>query len=116
VTVIVNERESIISPTQNETLKHEFCSEDAFEEGNDEAQVKKILVVADCQDDWKNEYVIKLVDEKLIMIRITMKTIVVIRNIRQCFESCLVTIEPTRRKLIETKTFPIPRWTMKCIL
>ena len=110
------QRKSINPSTQNETLKDEFCSDDAFEEGNDEVQVEKILVVADCQADWKNDYVTKLVDKKLRMIGITMKTIVVNRNIRKCFESCLVTIEPTRRTLIEKETFPIPRWTMKCIL
>ena len=110
-----NEKESNIPPTQHETPKDEFCSDNTFEEENDEAQVEKILVVADCQADWKNDYVIKLVDEKLKMIGIKMKTIVVNRNIRKCFESCLVTIEPTRRTLIEKGTFPIQRWTMKCI-
>ena len=116
VTEITNEKERNIPPTQHETPKDEFCSDATFEEEIDEAKVEKILVVADCQADWKNDYVIKLVDEKLRMIGITMKTIVVNRNIRKCFESCLVTIEPTRRTLIEKETFPIPRWTMKCIL
>ena len=37
------------------------------QEETDEAKVEKILVVADCQADWKNDYVIKLVDEKLKM-------------------------------------------------
>ena len=113
---IINDNESNISPIEQETLKDEFCSDDTFEEESDEAQVGKILVVADCQADWKDDYVIKLVDEKLRLIGIKMKTIIVNRNIRKYFESCLVTIEPTRKKLIEKETFPIRRWTMKCIL
>ena len=116
VIAIINDNESNISPIEQETLKDEFCSDDTFEEESDEAQVGKILVVADCQADWKDDYVIKLVDEKLRLIGIKMKTIIVNRNIRKCFESCLVTIEPTRKKLIEKETFPIRRWTMKCIL
>ena len=93
-----NCQEKDTSPVVHETLKDEFCSDEPFEEGNDEAQVEKILVVADCQADWKDDYVIKLVDEKLRMIGITMKRIIVNRNVRKCFESCLVTIETMRRR------------------
>ena len=115
VTEITSEKERNIPPTQHEALKDEFCSDATFEEEIDEAKVEKILVVADCQADWKDDYVIKLVDEKLRMIGITMKRIIVNRNVRKCFESCLVTIEPMKRKLIEKETFPIRRWTMECI-
>ena len=48
-----------------------------------------------------------LVDEKLSMIGIKMKLIVVNRNIRKCFESCLVRIQPVSGTLIEQRTFPI---------
>ena len=78
-------------------------------------KVEQIFVKADCQADWKNEYVTRLVDEKLSLIGIKMKSIVVNRNIRKCFESCLVTIQPVSRTLIEQQTFPIRRWTMKCV-
>ena len=115
VTEITSEKERNIPPTEHEALKDEFCSDATFEEEIDEAKVEKILVVADCQADWKDDYVIKLVDEKLRMIGITMKRIIVNRNVRKCFESCLVTIEPMKRKLIEKETFPIRRWTMECI-
>ena len=114
-----NGQEKDTSPVVHETLKDEFCSDDAFntmEKERDQTQVEKILVVADCQADWKDEYVIKLVEDKLRMIGINMKAITVNRNIRKCFESCTVQIEPTRRDLIEKVEFPIRRWTMKCIM
>ena len=100
-----------------ETLKDEFCSDESFEKekASDNDVVEKILVTADCQADWSNQVVTKLVDEKLATIGIRMQSIIVNRNIRRCFESCLVTIQPMKKQLIEKKTFPMNRWTMKCV-
>jgi hypothetical protein len=113
-------QEKDTSPVINKTLEDEFCSDDIFnanaKESVDETQVEKILVEADCQADWKDDYVRKLVQDKLRMIGIEPKAITVNRNIRKCFESCIVRIEPTRKDLIEKQIFPIRRWTMKCIL
>ena len=101
-------------------VSDEVCPDHVFnnqeEEESADVQVEKILVEADCQADWKDDYVIKLVNDKLMMIGIKMKSIQVNRNIRKCFESCVVMIEPTRKEFIEQQTFPIRRWTMKCIL
>ena len=58
----------------------------------------------------------KLVDEKLGSIGIKMKAITVNRNVRRCFESCIVTIEPTKKKSIDEETFPMKRWTMRYIM
>ena len=71
--------------------------------------VEKILLTADCQADWKDAYVTKLMDEKLKSLRIKMKSIVVNRNVRKCFESCLIIIEQVERTYIESETFPIRR-------
>ena len=79
-------------------------------------QVERILVEADCQADWKDDDVIKLVEAKLMIIGIKMKSIQVYRNIRKYFESCVVMIEPTDKEYIEKQIFPIQRWTMRCIL
>ena len=76
------------------TLKDELCSNESFEVANEEQLVDKILVSADCQADWSDKVVTKLMDEKLNIIGITMKSIKVNRNVRKCFESCLVTIKP----------------------
>ena len=117
------ESETVFVQTEPEPLKDECCSDETFEEEaagtfekeSDAVWVDKILVTADCQADWKDSYVIKLMGEKLNTLGIKMKSIIVKRNVRKCFESCLVTIEPTRRSVIESETFPIRRWTMKCI-
>ena len=113
-------QEKDTSPVIHKTLEDEFCSDDIFnanaKESGDETQVEKILVEADCQADWKDDYVIKLVQDKLRMIGIEPKAVAVNRNIRKCFESCIVRIEPTRKEFIEKQIFPIRRWTMKCIL
>ena len=113
---IVKEKDT--SPVTHKTLEDEFCSDDTFntnDEDSEETQVERILVEADCQADWKDDYVVKLVEDKLRMIGIETKAITVNRNIRKYFESCIVKIEPTRKALIEKLTFPIRRWTMKCI-
>ena len=112
------ENETDLVQTEPETLKDEFCSDKTFEkqaliaeDAIEEALVEKILVTADCQADWNDVYVTKLMDEKLKLLRIQMKSIVVNRNVRKSFESCLVTIEPIERKVIERESFPIRRWT-----
>ena len=114
--------ETDLVQTEPETLKDEFCSDKTFEkqaliaeDAIEEALVEKILVTADCQADWNDVYVTKLMDEKLKLLRIQMKSIVVNRNVRKSFESCLVTIEPIERRVIESESFPTRRWTMKCI-
>jgi hypothetical protein len=114
--------ETDLVQTEPETLKDEFCSDKTFEkqaliaeDAIEEALVEKILVTADCQADWNDVYVTKFMDEKLKLLRIQMKSIVVNRNVRKSFESCLVTIETNERRVIESKSFPIRRWTMKCI-
>ena len=67
------ENEIVPVQTEHETLRDEFCSDETFEKEDDctseiesdEALVDKILVTADCQEDWNNEYLIKLMDDKL---------------------------------------------------
>ena len=119
----VIEKENDFVQTASETLKDEFCPDETFqkqvactsEKESDAALVDKILITADCQADWNDAYVIKLMDEKLKAIRIKMKSIIVNRNVRKCFESCLDMIELSRRTSIESETFPIRRWTKKCV-
>ena len=82
----------------------------------DEIIVEKILIKAFSQADWSDPVVTKLVEEKLELIGIKIKSITVIRNIKNYFESCLVTIEPAKKHFIEKQTFPIKRWTMRCIM
>jgi hypothetical protein len=83
-------------PSNSETLKDEFCSNESFEIASNEELVEKILVTADCQADWNDSVVIKLIDEKLNSIGITIKSISVNRNARKCFESCVVTMSLCR--------------------
>ena len=116
------ESETDLVQTEPETLKDEFCSDKTFEkqalideDAIEEALVEKILVTADCQADWNDAYVTKLMDEKFKLLKIKMKSIVVNRNVRKSFESCLIMIEPVERTYIESESFPIRRWTMKCI-
>ena len=104
-----------IATVDPETLKDEFCTNESFEIATDDHLVEQILVTADCQADWSDKVVKKLMNEKLNEIGIKMKSIEVNRNIRKCFESCLVTINPMQRKLIDKESFPLRRWTMKCI-
>ena len=101
---------------ESETLRDEFCSDESFEKTIDEELVENILVTADCQADWSDYVVTKLVNDKLRTIGIQLKSIKVNRNIRRCFESCIVKIEPMKKKAIENETFPMNRWTMKCIM
>jgi hypothetical protein len=101
---------------KSETLRDEFCSDESFEKSSDKNLVEQILVTADCQADWSDNVVTKLVDEKLATIGIIMKSIIVNRNVRRCFESCIVTIEPAKKETIEKETFPLRRWTMRCIM
>jgi hypothetical protein len=105
-----------IPTVEPETLKDEFCSNESYEIVSDDQLVEKTLVTADCQADWSDKVVTKLMDEKLNAIGIKMKSVKVNRNIRKCFESCLVTINPMQRKLIDQESFPLRRWTMKCII
>jgi hypothetical protein len=42
--------------------------------------LKKKVVVIDCQADWKDDYVIRIVEVKLRMIKINIKTLFVNRN------------------------------------
>ena len=106
------ESETVFVQTEPEALQDEFCSNETFEEEaagtfekeSDAVWVDKILVTADCQADWKDSYEIKLMDEKLNTLGIKMKSIIVNRNVGKWFESCLVTIELTRRSVIESET------------
>ena len=98
-----------------ETLKDEFCSDKSFKE-SEKALVEQILVTADCQADWNDAVVTKLLHEKLESINIQMKSIEVHRNVRRCFVSCLVTIDPMAKHLIEKEEFPMRRWTMKSVM
>jgi hypothetical protein len=102
--------------TESETLQDEFCTDESFERLSDDVLVEEILVTADCQADWSDNVVTKLVNEKLEIIGIQMKSIAVNRNIRRCFESCIVKIEPMKKRSIEKEPFPMKRWTMKCIM
>ena len=85
-----------IRATTHGIMKDEFCSIKSFEIANDEKLIEKILVTANCQGDWSDSVVTKLLEEKLNTIGISMKSIKVNRNVRKCFgfESCLVTIKP----------------------
>ena len=76
-----------IPKVEPETLKDEFCSNESYEIASDDQLVEQILVTADCQADWSDKVVTKLLDEKLNSIGIKMKSIKVNRNIRKCFES-----------------------------
>ena len=105
-----------LEAVESETLKDEFCSNESFEIASSEELVEKILVTADCQADWNDSVVTKLMNEKLNMIGIEMKSIAVNRNSRRCFESCVVTIQPMQRKLIVKESFPLRRWTMECVM
>ena len=96
-------------------FQDEFCSNESYEIASSEELVEQILVTADCQADWSDKVVTKLLDEKLNSIGIKMKSIKVNRNIRKCFESCLVNIKPMQRKLIDQESFPLRRWTMKTL-
>ena len=58
--------------------------------------MKKMLLTADRQADWNDSVVIKLIDEKLNSIGITIKSISVNINARKCFESCVVTMSLCR--------------------
>ena len=59
--------------TEPVTLRDELWSDETFEEEaacssekeGDAALVDKIMVTADCQADWNDAYVIKLMDDKL---------------------------------------------------
>jgi hypothetical protein len=104
------------SPNENQTLQDEFCSNESFQKISDDELVENILVTADCQADSSDNVVTKLVNNKLKTIGIRMKSITVNRNIKRCFESCIVKIEPMKKKSIEKETFPMNRWTMKCIM
>ena len=112
---VLPEKDTAIA-NESEILRDEFCSDESFENSSDSTLVETILVTADCQADWNDNVVTKLVDEKLTSIGICMKSIIVHRNIRRCFESCLVTIEPTKKGSIEKETFPIKRWSMRCVM
>ena len=103
-----------LAAAESETLRDEFCTDESYEIS--EELVEKILVTADCQADWNDGVVTKLMNEKLNSIGITMKTIAVNRNSRRCFESCIVTIQPMQRKLIIKESFPLRRWTMECVM
>ena len=60
--------------------------------------VEKILVNPDCQADWRDDVVIKLVNEKLDTIGMKMNEIVVNISNRGSFVSCLVRIQQIQRK------------------
>ena len=94
---------------ENGTLQNEFCSNESFEKLIDEELVENILVTADCQAEWSDNVVTKLVNDKLGTIGIQMKSITVNRNVRRCFESCIVKIEPMKKKMIDKETFPMNR-------
>ena len=115
VTNPVKDTTNDIPTVEPVTLKDEFCSNESFENESDEQLVEKILVTADCQADWSD----KLLDEKSIVTKVQnqlfQSSIKVNRNIRKCFESCIVTIYPMQRKLTEKESFPLRQWTMKCI-
>ena len=111
----VKEASEEVTKNKQDTLRDEFCPDKTFESESRDDLIEKLLITADCQADWNNAVVTKLVNEKLNDIGIRMKSIIVNRNIRRCFESCLVTIEAKKRKLIEDLIFPMRRWTMKCI-
>ena len=110
-----NDSKDETASNEHPTLRDEFCSNKSFESESDCEIVEKLLITADCQADWSNRVVTKLVADKLQSIGIEMISIVVNRNIRKCFESCVATIKPMNRQLMDRKTFPINRWTMKYI-
>ena len=111
----VKESSEEVSKNKKDDLRDEFCPDKTFESESGDDLVEKLLITADCQADWNNAVVTKLVNEKLNAIGIRMTSIEVHRNIRRCFYSCTVTIEAKKRKLIEDLTFPMRRWTMKCL-
>ena len=110
-----NDSKDETASNEHPTLRDEFCSNKSFESESDCEIVEKLLITADCQADWSNRVVTKLVAEKLQSIGIEMTSIEVNRNIRKCFDFCVATIKPMKRQLMDRKTFPINRWTMKYI-
>ena len=82
-TTRASEKETDFVQTESETLKDEFCLDKTFqkqvactsEKESDAALVDKILITADCQADWNDAYLIKLMDEKLKAIIIKIKSI-----------------------------------------
>ena len=103
------------------TLKDEFCGDDIYEEKNDdnkdtnETLVEQILVTPDCQADWRDDYVTKLVHDKLKAIGIIMTKIQINRSNRKAFTSCVVFIKPIESKKITEANFPLRNWTLKII-
>ena len=68
--------------------------------------VESILVTPDCQTGWKDNYISKLINDKLLVVNLKMKSIQINRRWGS-FISCLVKIEPVERKEIENIDFAI---------
>ena len=66
----------VVNNEQN-TLRDEFCPNKPFEKESksDEDLIEKILITADCQADWNDKVVTKLITEKLHSIGMMMMSI-----------------------------------------
>ena len=100
-------------------LKDEMCSDAEYAKDTSDTLVDSILLSPDCQTGWKNDYITKLIDEKLKAIDLKMKNIQINRSNsgphRGSFTSCRVTIEEVPRKKIEESDFSTRNrsWTLK---
>ena len=103
-------------------LKDEVCSDADYNKSKNEENetgdaldlVDSVLISPDCQTGWKDDYIIKLIDEKLKAINLKMESMKINRS-RGSFTSCLVKIESVRKKNIEEKDFSARNrnWTLK---
>jgi hypothetical protein len=95
-------------------LDDEFCDDKDYENCedlvDDEVLVERIIITPDCQSDWREPVVKKLVDEKLGIIGLNSLRVKVNGSNRARFVSCEVDIDPVKRKVIQGLEFPMRRW------
>ena len=95
-------------------LDDEFCDDKDYENCedlvDDEVLVERIIITPDCQSDWREPVVKKLVDEKLAIIGLNSLRVKVNGSNRARFVSCEVDIDPVKRKVIQGLEFPMRRW------
>ena len=91
-------------------LDDEFCADKEYANGEEDILVERIIITPDCQSDWKEAVVKKLVGEKLATIGLNSLGVKVIGSNRARFVSCEVEIEPVKMKVLQDLEFPMRRW------
>ena len=120
---VTNAKESLaVAEHVIANLKDEVCSDADYNKSKNEENetgdaldlVDSVLISPDCQTGWKDDYIIKLIDEKLKAINLKMERMKINRS-RGSFTSCLVKIESVRKKNIEEQNFSARNrnWTLK---